>query len=78
MQDLGAHEYLTLSSFVNAFLETKDPILSSQVSQMIGIYGPSLLPGFKICQPKCISGLFQLIATGKHNVFLLPVPMSAT
>ena len=40
MQDLRARGYLTLFSFINAFLETKDPIMSSQVSRMIGVHGP--------------------------------------
>ena len=52
MQDLCARGYPTLFSFINAFLETKDPILSSQVSRMIGIHGPSLLAGFEIRQPE--------------------------
>ena len=54
MQDLHGHGYPTLFSFINAFLETKDPILSSQVSWMIGVHGPSLLAGFEIRQPKIV------------------------
>ena len=54
MQDLHARGYPTLFSFINAFLETKDPILSSQVSRMIGIHGPSLLAGFETRQPEIV------------------------
>ena len=54
MQDLRAHGYPTLFSFINAFLETKDPILSSQVSRMIGIHGPSLFAGFETRQPDIV------------------------
>ena len=54
MQDLRARGYPTLFSFINAFLETKDPILSSQVSRMIGIHGPSLLAGFETRQPEIV------------------------
>ena len=66
MQDLHAGGYLTLFSFVNAFLETKDSVISSQVSQMIGIHGPSLLAGFEIHQPEimhdwAISTLHKLV-----------------
>jgi len=32
MQDLRTRGYPTLFSFINAFLQTKDPILSSKVS----------------------------------------------
>ena len=54
MQDLRAGGYPTLFSFVNAFLEAKDSVVSSQVSQMIGIHGPSLLAGFEIHQPEIV------------------------
>jgi len=54
LQDLCAWGYPTLFSFINAFLETKDASLSSQVSWMIGIHGPSLLDSFKIHQPKVV------------------------
>ena len=54
MQDLRTRGYPTLFSFVDAFLQTKDPILSSQVSRMIGIHGASLFTGFEIRQPEIV------------------------
>jgi hypothetical protein len=54
MQDLHACGFPTLYSFINSLLETKDLIMSSQVSHIIGIYAPSLLEGFKIRQPKIV------------------------
>jgi hypothetical protein len=54
MQDLRARGFPTLYSFINALLETKDPIMSSQVSRMIGIHAPSLLEGFEIRQPEIV------------------------
>jgi len=54
MQDLRTRGYPTLFSFIDAFLQTKDPILSSQVSRMIGVHGPSLLAGFEIRQPEIV------------------------
>ena len=54
MQDLHTRGYPTLFSFIDAFLQTKDPILSSQVSRMIGIHGPSLLADFEIRQPEIV------------------------
>jgi len=54
MQDLYAQGYPTLFSFINAFLETKDASLSSLVSRMIGVHGPSLLDGSEIRQPKVV------------------------
>ena len=60
MQDLRTRGYPTLFSFIDAFLETRDPILSSQVSRMISTHGPSLLAAFEIRQPQivlvCYSG----------------------
>ena len=53
MQDLCTGGYPTLFSFVNAFLKTKDSVIS-EVSQMIGIHGPSLLAGFEIHQPEIV------------------------
>jgi hypothetical protein len=54
MEDLRTRGYPTLFSFINAFLQTKEPVLSSQVSRMIGIHGPSLLAGFEIRQPEIV------------------------
>ena len=54
MQDLRTRGYPTLFSFIDAFLQTKDPILSSQVSRMIGVHGPSLLADFEIRQPEIV------------------------